>query len=148
MNKQPPHFFILSAVVFAVVLADAVAADLLLTQEIRMTLEVKPTESITWQTTTYVQDANKIKASNFAVSGCSRTHVERGVVNFTLTWVYSGKAYGFCTYKVEIVELELIIGQQSGVKLYKRIPVDFSIPFGPLTQGGLLTMKLSVYNIN
>lgn len=106
------------------------------------------TESITWTLDTYEEASNKVQISNFAVYGCSKTYVETGTVNFTLTWIDAMASYGYASYKLEIVELGQVVAEETDIYLSKQIPVDFSVPFGPLTQGGLLTMKLSVHNIH
>ncbi len=106
------------------------------------------TESITWQTETLVELPSKVGVSNFAVYGASINYVEPGTCNFTLQWTDGTSAYGFCDYKVTIVELGQVIAEEIGVKLVKPQLVDFSVPFDPLSTGGLLTMKLEIYNIH
>jgi len=102
------------------------------------------TESITWQTKSSVELPNKVSINSFSVSGASKTYVEAGNSQFQLEWIDATSGYGFCSWKLEVVELGLLIGQEKDVRLDKHLPKDFNVSFDPLTQGGLLTMKLTI----
>ncbi|MDI6691211.1 MAG: hypothetical protein QME50_05000 [Candidatus Bathyarchaeota archaeon] len=49
----------------------------------------------------------------------SKTY-ETGTANFTLTWIADVGAYGFISWRLEVPELTLLLGQQLDVYLEKH----------------------------
>lgn len=99
-------------------------------------------EPITWTTEVVNPEPDTIEVSDFNVIGATKSYVESGTVSFTLMYNVAGsRARG---YKVEIVELSVIIGEQSDITLVGNVPQTFTIPFDVLTIGGDFTMRLTV----
>lgn len=105
--------------------------------------ESKP---ITW-TTNIVNPEPHISVTDFTVTGASKTYLEKGNVSYAVTYITGTSSQMHADCKAEIVELGITVANNLNVELIKGSPANFNYQFGPVTQNGTLTMRLTLSNI-